>query len=193
MDGTLTVPVLDFDAIRADLGVKGPILEAIENMSPQDQHVAREKLLGHERRAAQRSQLNPGCVELLQWARSEKLKLALVTRNTPESVATVISKFGLEFDTLITRDDRPYKPMPDPALLACKRLGVSPADAWFIGDGNHDIECAVAADITSVWISHGEPRDFTAVPTAAVRDLWELLDLLRAIQTKSTVSNGTDV
>jgi len=189
MDGTLTRPNLDFDAIRADVGVVGPILEAIDLLSADQQQIAHKKLLFHERLGAQTSELNDGCVELLRWVESVGIRTALVTRNTPESVETILRKFGLNFDVRITRDDKPYKPQPEPAWLACSRLGIDPTHAWFVGDGCHDIECAVAADIASVWISHGQPCSFDARPTVTVRDLLELHELLRQFAHAPTVDD----
>ena len=44
LDGTLTKPVLDFDAIRAEIGgIEGPILEAMVDLSPEDR--ARAELI----------------------------------------------------------------------------------------------------------------------------------------------------
>src|SRR5277367_6240230 len=68
MDGTLTQPLLDFDQIRRDMGIgNGPILESIKKMNPAERTVAEQILFRHEDRAAEESELNPGCRELLQW------------------------------------------------------------------------------------------------------------------------------
>jgi FMN phosphatase YigB (HAD superfamily) len=49
-----------------------------------------------------------------------------------------------------------------------------------IGDGSHDIFAGRAAGVPTVWISHGNDRPFDAEPWRAVRDLHDLLRLLRS-------------
>ena len=44
-----------------------------------------------------------------------------------------------------------------------------------------DIEAGVAAEIATVWISHGQPKTFTAQPRHTVRDLLELTDWLQQL------------
>jgi HAD superfamily hydrolase (TIGR01509 family) len=182
MDGTLTRPVLDFDAIRRDIGIgNGPILESIKKMASEEKTIAERILHGHEDRAAEASELNPGCRELLNWLVSVDVATALVTRNTRRSVDTVFRRHGLHFDICITREDGKYKPDPAPLYLACERLNVKAADAWMIGDGYHDIEAGVAARMRTVWISHGSEKTFSATPTHVVRDLIELQKFLRIL------------
>lgn len=181
MDGTLTRPRLDFDQIRRDMGITGPILESLKRM-PEADRLTKEKILhDHEDRAACESELNEGCEALLRWLDDIAMPIALVTRNTRKNVATVFNRHGLKIDVCVTREDGKYKPDPAPLFLACERLNVAPADAWMVGDGYHDIEAGLAAKIRTVWISHGKKRDFVAEPEITVRDLIELGSLLREL------------
>ena len=104
MDGTLTEPLLDFPAIRAEIGVGDrPLLEAIALMSPDQRATAEAILHRHEEHAATQSTLNPGCDELIAWVRQRNLATALITRNSRASAASVLQRHGLAFDVLITR------------------------------------------------------------------------------------------
>jgi HAD superfamily hydrolase (TIGR01549 family) len=182
MDGTLTRPVLDFDAIRQDMGIgNGPILESMKKMNPAERAIAEQILFRHEDRAAQESELNDGCRALLEYVEQLGISSALITRNTRKSVETVFHRHGLHFDICITREDGKYKPDPAPLLLACERLKVKPADAWMVGDGYHDIEAGLAARMPAIWISHRSERSFAAVPTRVVNDLLQLMELLRVV------------
>ena len=182
MDGTLTEPLLNFAAIRVEMGIAAdsPLLEALAQMTPGERTAAEAILHRHEERAATESTLNPGCDELIAWVREQHLHTALITRNSRISAACVLERHGLAFDVLITRDDGKFKPDPDPLLLACEKLGVKPDQAWMIGDGSHDIFAGRAAGVPTVWISHGRTRDFDAEPWKTVPDLQELLRLLRS-------------
>lgn len=180
MDGTLTRPLLDFPRIKADLGIGNrPILESLALMADADRQRAEAILHRHEERAAAASELNEGCVELLAWIGERSLPTALITRNTRKSVKTVLARHGLSFPVLITREDGPHKPHPDPLYIACETLKVDVRRTWMIGDGSYDIEAGNAAGARTVWISHGGTQDFAAEPWRIVRDLPELTALLR--------------
>jgi HAD superfamily hydrolase (TIGR01509 family) len=180
MDGTLTRPMLDFPRIKAEMGIGDrPILEAMAQMAPGDRAMAEVILRRHEEDAAERSELNEGCHELLQWLDGRRTRVALVTRNSRRSVRTVLRRHRLSVDVLITREDARFKPDPEPLHRACWRLGLDAAEAWMIGDSHHDIEAGRAAGMPTVWISHGRERYFTAEPTWTKRDLCELLGWMR--------------
>ena len=183
MDGTLTEPAIDFPALKAAMGIPlaQPILEALAAMTPANRTAAETILHDYEDRAATESKLNPGCDRLIEWIAQRKFKTALITRNSRKSVASVLGRHGLSFDLLLTREcaNGKYKPDPTPLLMACAQLGVSPDDAWMIGDSFHDVNAGVAAGIKTVWLSHGQPRTFENEPWQEVRDLGELLGLLQ--------------
>ena len=179
MDGTLTEPMLDFPLIKQEMGIGGrPILEALAEMPPAERAAAEAVLLRHEERAAAHCRLNPGCHAVLDWLRARGVLTALITRNSPLSVNTVVRRHRLPLETLITRDDGPFKPDPHPLRLACRKLGVTEAQAWMVGDGQYDIEAATAAGMKSVWISHGRPKPFDAEAWRTMPDLLALLNLL---------------
>src|SRR5205807_3799833 len=68
MDGTLTEPMLDFPAIKAEMGIgTRPILEALAELTGPSRAAAEAVLLRHEEHAAENSTLNPGCREVLEW------------------------------------------------------------------------------------------------------------------------------
>lgn len=180
MDGTLTEPMLDFPRIKAEMGIgPGPILESLAELDESRRRQAEAVLWRHERTAAENSRLNIGCLELLEWLAAEGIAMALVTRNSRLSADTVAARHNLKIDLLITREDGPFKPSPFPLALACERLGISCDETWMVGDGQYDVEAAIAAKIRAVWISHAKPRAFDAQPWLTVANLAELTDLLK--------------
>ncbi|MEZ0267873.1 MAG: HAD family hydrolase, partial [Phycisphaerae bacterium] len=57
------------------------------------------------------------------------------------------------------------------------RVGVAPADAWFVGDHpENDVVGARRAGLTEVWVRHGRP--WTAAEPAPARQIDRLGDLL---------------
>jgi HAD superfamily hydrolase (TIGR01549 family) len=183
MDGTLTEPMLDFPKIKAEMGIGSrPILEALAEMSSERRAEAEAILLRHEDRAAARSTLNPGCRELLAHLHESGIATALITRNSRRSVEIVVRLHSLKFETVIAREDGPFKPSPVPLHLACRKLAVVHSRAWMVGDGQYDIEAARAALIAPVWVSHGRARPFETTPWREVRDLGELLSMVKACE-----------
>lgn len=180
MDGTLTRPMIDFDAIRAEIGIRGPILEAIRGFPPERLRHAHAVIDRHEREAAERSTLNDGCRAVLAECRRRGLPTALVTRNSASSTRVVLELHNLAFDHVFHRENGPPKPDPESIWQACRALRVDPADTWMVGDGRHDIEAAIAAGATGVWLAHDPRRNFDAVPDAVVASLVELQSLLAA-------------
>ncbi len=190
MDGTLTEPMLDFPLIKREMGIGDrPSLESLKQMSEADRLRAENVLHRHEEHAAENSSLNPGCRELLAWLHDRAINVALVTRNTRRSVRTVLRRHALNIDVLITREDAPQKPDPQALLLACQQLRVPADQAWMIGDGQYDIEAALAVPMRSVWVSHGPDKPFAAVPWQSVANLPELTALLA----RCTHDNGSTV
>ena len=182
MDGTLTQPMLNFPAIKAEMGIGDrPILEAMAEMDASQLQQAEEILHRHEELAADESTLNVGCEELLHWIGEKRIPIALITRNSKRSVDVVLARHQLKMDLLITRDDGVFKPDPKPLLIACDALNIQPSDAWMIGDGQYDVEAGLAAGCKTIWISHGNERQFEAQPWRTVRDLPQLHNLLRDV------------
>ena len=182
MDGTLTQPLLDFAAIRRDLGLPPDeaILEAMDAMTPPDREAADRVLDRHEHDAAERSTLAAGCHAILDYLREERLPFAVVTRNSRRALEIVWQKHCLPPCPTTTRDDAAYKPDPAPLRLAASRIGLEPADCWMVGDGEYDVLAAAAAGMVCVWISNGEARPFATKPDVTLATLNDLLSMLRS-------------
>lgn len=151
MDGTLTVATIDFDAIRAEIGLPNePILEAVLRMPPVERDRAEAILHRHEVMAAEASRLQPFAAEVVAAIREAGLPVALMTRNSRWSARHFLEKHGLAFDFIRAREDGAMKPSPEPIHDICRAFGVSPSDTWAVGDFRFDLICANAAGSTSV-------------------------------------------
>lgn len=180
MDGTITRPMLDFDAIRRDIGIERgqPILEAMAKMDSDELQAAQAILDRHEREAAEASTLNEGWERLACFIRDRGLSTALITRNSRQSMTTVCQLHGLCFDMLIAREDAPPKPDPRALFMACERLQVTVDAAWMIGDGGYDVQAGLAAGMKTVWLSNRSDKDLQVAPWQTVATLGDLVDLL---------------
>jgi phosphoglycolate phosphatase len=183
LDGTLTEPALDFDAIRAEIGLPPglPILEQLEGAPAAERARAEEILRRHERDAIARARLADGCLELLAHLGALQIGTAILTRNVREVVDAFACAFGLSFRAAYTREDGPPKPAPDGVLALCARLDAAPADTLVVGDYKFDIiagrraGCRTAL-VTTRALAPAELPDW-GPPDMVVRSLRELMPL----------------
>lgn len=103
----------------------------------------------------------PGAEELLTEIAETGTTVALVT-NTTEDVARVPLEFidRTRFDVVVTGCMVPNgKPAPDPYLLACERLGVSPASTVAVEDSVTGATAAVTAGCRVLYVpsTEGQP------------------------------------
>lgn len=183
LDGTLTRPWFDFDAIRREIGLptepRTPILEAMQDMTPERRARTEAILLREEASGADESELWDDALEVLTAIRSASIPTALLTRNSRRSAYMVLGRHSLTFDCVYTREDGPVKPAPDAVLAICGQLGVSPRDSWVVGDYLFDIQAGNDAGATTVlMIGDKDPPDYADQASHLVRRLSELLKLL---------------
>ncbi len=153
MDGTIWESPVRIAAVRDELGIPHdgrPILHRIAELPPSQQLRAIEVLEAHEREGVERGSLRPGTHALLAFLRCRGVRSVLVTNNSRESTDAVLSRHGLAFDLVLTRDDGPLKPDPRAFLGPLARLGVRPEEAIVLGDSHFDLQAAHAAGIRAV-------------------------------------------
>ncbi len=184
LDGTLTKPYFDFDAIRREVGLpigsKVPILESLAFMTPDQRTRAEEILHRHEYAAAVSSELQDGAIEVLSMLRARSIPIGLLTRNSRSSVELVLTRHDINiFDYVYTREDGPPKPSPEPILAMCRRWSVEPISAWVVGDYLFDLQAGRAAGATTVLMIGDDPHpEFADQAHHVIRRLRDLLPLM---------------
>lgn len=180
-DGTLTKPHLDFDAIRADIGVGGPILEAMAGMDGRQRERAERILLEHEWQAARHAVLQEDAAEVVAACRATGRPVAILTRNARAPVQDVLSRFSIQVDALRTREDGATKPSPEPVLAICRTLGTEARSSWVVGDFLFDVQSGSKAGARTVlMIGDGATPPYAHEADHVIRRLRELLPLLDA-------------
>lgn len=188
LDGTITRPYLDFAAIRAELSLDGtqPVLEAMERMSPERRAQARAILEQHEEEAARNSELYDGAHAILAGLHEREIAVGLLTRNSRQSVATVLNKHGLAFDFVRTREDGVLKPSAEPVLAICRALNAVPERTLMVGDFLFDIQAGAAAGtMTALMIGDGEPPAFADRADYVIRRLDEVVAIVDSARTET--------
>jgi HAD superfamily hydrolase (TIGR01549 family) len=171
LDGTLVDSRLDFVAMRQEMELPPdqPILEALAGLAPQHAERCRAILDRHELAGAERAILLPGVPELLDWLHRRGIRQAIATRNSRQITTTTLSKVGVAFDLVLTRDDGPVKPDPWPVLHACTMWDLMPQEVVVIGDFRFDVEAGRAAGSRTVLLTH--PHDPRLHPNTEGADL----------------------
>ena len=117
--------------------------------------------------------LYPGVIEGLETLKAAGVPLAVVTNKAGAFTLPLLESTGLAgyFDVVVSGDLLP-RPKPDamPLIWACGRLGVSPADALFIGDSVNDFRAARAAGCHIFLLPYGynEGRDVQELDCDAI-------------------------
>jgi len=178
-DGTLTKPCLDFDLIRAEIGVTGPILEAMEDLDLPSRERAERILFRHEWEAARNAVLQEDAVDVVAGCRTLGHPVAIMTRNARPTVLHVLEKFGIVLDAIRTREDGAIKPSPEPVFSLCHELDADPKLSWVVGDFLFDILSGQSAGTRTVlMIGDGERPGFATQADHVIRSLRELVTLL---------------
>jgi HAD superfamily hydrolase (TIGR01549 family) len=182
MDGTLTEPHIDFQALRRELGIMvGDIVDHLRSVDDAERRRLEGILHRFEEDAAANATLQPGAAELLDALRARGIKLGLLTRNSRRSVNTVLAKFNLRFDATLTREDGPYKPSPEPVLALAQQWGLSPAEMLVVGDYLHDLRCARDAGSRGVLLINDNVPEWAHEADFIIHDLGELPGVLERI------------
>jgi len=159
MDGTLTVAVHDFAAIREALGIpaEDDILTHLAAL-PADEAAAKHAwLLEHERELAEASTAATGAVELVRELAARGCRLGILTRNARELAHVTLEAIGLAdcfpVEHVLGRDEAAPKPSPVGLLKIAAAWGVAPSELVMVGDYRFDLDCGRAAGARTILVN----------------------------------------
>ena len=182
LDGTITQPYFDFDAIREEIGLardSGPVLESMETMSPQQRERAEQILHFHEQQAVTESKLNTGAGQTLSRLREMGIHIGVLTRNKRTNAFAIARKHDLQFDAVIGREEGPVKPDAFGVLELCRQFGVEAAQTLLVGDYLFDLLCAKTAGAVAVLLAnHNRAGEFAEHADFCISNIREILDII---------------
>ncbi len=179
-------PPRDPDEVAAFVGDGARLLMARALGLAQDDPITAEALARfnayYAAHAADHSTCMPGAREALDAC--AHLPLAVVTNKPRSATVPLLDALGLSprFKVVVAGGDGPLKPDPTPIRTALAPLGVSPHDAWVVGDGPQDIVAGKAAGAGTVAVLGGfgkEAEIQEAGPDLVIPSLHGLAALLR--------------
>ena len=169
LDGTLTLPVHDFDAIRKTLGLPEgrPILEALAELPPSEAADLHRQLEEIEQGLAERGRPWPEVGEVLGNLASRGARLGILTRNTHSLARVTLAAAGLDlfFETtaILGRTDADPKPSPAGVERLLEHWDCRAEDTVVVGDYLFDLQAGRAAGCRTVLVDregHGRWRDW---------------------------------
>lgn len=106
----------------------------------------------------QQPQLFYGVPELLARLDADAVPWGVVTNKLRRFTQPLLQRVGLHQRAacVVSGDDAPNpKPAPDTLLLACAEAGVVPAQCWYVGDAERDIQAGKAAGMKTAVAMYG--------------------------------------
>jgi HAD superfamily hydrolase (TIGR01549 family) len=139
MDGTLTVPNIDFLEMYRRCGIhpSKDILAEIDGMTEPEQKERHAIICEMEQEAIETMRIMPGALEVMDWLYIHRIPSAIVTRNTLHSARALQEQLhSTDLTTVIARDNTYHPPKPDPAAMhfLCRKWRTHSSNIIMVGD-----------------------------------------------------------
>ena len=184
LDGTLTIAVHDFNAIREELGIPEgqPIIKTLESLPLKESRNKKKKLQEIEEKLALNASPAPGVEKLLETLNSQNYFFGILTLNTRENAWITLKALGLsEYftnESVIGRWCAEPKPSPNGIKKLLNHWNVYANDALIIGDYLYDLQVGRAAKIATVHVDPSGNFEWPELTDISVCSLNELTEML---------------
>jgi len=181
LDGTLTVAVHDFAAIRRELEIPddSDILGHLNSLPPHHAQPLHERLQEIELELAGVTRAAPGALQLLEHLQRSGALLGILTRNTRDNALHTLDLVGLGTffhpDHVLGRDEVLPKPAPDGIHLLADRWGTAPESTIMVGDYQYDLQAGRSAGALTVHVDASRSFRWPELADVSVVTLEELL------------------
>jgi 2-haloacid dehalogenase len=104
-------------------------------------------------------EVDPGTTQILRDLRGRGLRLYALSNWSAETFAIargMIAELALFDDILVSGEARLLKPDPELFQMACRRFGVSPAEAFFVDDIAANVDGARAVGLTAIQFTDSD-------------------------------------
>ncbi len=184
LDGTLTVAVHDFQAIRAELGIPATA-DILEFINSRDRDTAEKMLASLDRieiKLATNSKPAEGAVELITELKKAGAQLGIITRNTKENAKISLEKIGIlhqfEDHCILGREEAAPKPDPAPINQLLAYWGISAEQAVMIGDYLFDLQTGKSAGTATIHAGSNLGAVWPDLTDIHVTSLTQLVQML---------------
>ena len=182
MDGTLTVPIHNFDEIRKALDIPNDqdILEFLDSLPEEEARKRHDLLEKIEIELASQAIPMKGLKRLMEVLASKNVKMGVLTRNTRENALITLEAIGVRHlfsaENILGRDEALPKPDPDGVLKLLGQWQANAETSVMVGNYIHDLESGKKAKTSTVLIDHLGEFLWPDMADLMVKDLEELAD-----------------
>lgn len=158
LDGTLTIAVHDFAAIRRELDLPSdqPILEQLATLPARHASVRHERLNRIEEELVAAARAQPGIDAALATLRARGAILGILTRNNKRNALETlrVCRLAAHFEPrfVMGRDDCALKPSGDGIRRLLDLWGGAPEEAVMVGDYLYDLLAGRDAGTATVYV-----------------------------------------
>jgi HAD superfamily hydrolase (TIGR01509 family) len=185
LDGTLTLPVHDFPAIRTALGMTetdSDILRFLASLPPAEGAARHARLIEIEYELADRTAAAPGAGRLLDQLFRRGARIGILTRNTREIALHTLGQIGLKgyftADDILGRDEAAPKPHPAGIEKLLAAWGNAPDETVMVGDYLFDLQVGRAAGTATIHVDPSCAFRWPELADMAVATLEELAEAM---------------
>ncbi len=185
LDGTLTIPVHDFPAIRVALGMgesDTDILQFLASLPPDEAAIRRARLIRIEYELADRTAAAPGAGQLLDRLLRRGARVGILTRNTREIALHTLGLIGLKgyftSDAILGRDEAAPKPHPEGIGKLLAVWGGAPDETVMVGDYLFDLQVGRAAGAATIHVDRSGAFRWPELADLSVSTLEELAEAM---------------
>ena len=183
LDGTLTVPVHDFVAIRAALGMADTdpdILGFLASLPAAEAATRHARLIEIEYELSSRTAAAPGAGRLLDRLLRRGSRIGILTRNTREIALHTLGQIGLRnyftADAILGREEAAPKPHPEGIEKLLDAWGSAPDEAVMVGDYLFDLQVGRAAGTATIHVDTSGAFRWPELADLAVATLEDLAE-----------------
>ena len=186
LDGTLTVAVHDFAAIRRELEIPdgSDILGHLASLPPDHAQPLHDRLQEIELELACITRAATGALALLQHLQDSGALAGILTRNTRENALRTLDLVGLgrffDPDHVLGRDEALPKPDPDGIQRLAHIWGIAPGTMVMVGDYQYDLQSGRAAGALTVHVDTTRSFRWPELADVSVGTLEELIRWIKS-------------
>ena len=188
LDGTLTVAVHDFKAIKVALGIppQADILGYLDALPLEESALLHSRLDSMERELSAKTAAADGARELLAMLAEDDCVIGVLTRNTHAIARLTLQLTGLEdffpeASYIIGRQEAAPKPDPAGALHLASLWNAVPDDIVLIGDYHYDLLCGRSIGAATIHVDTSGEFRWSELADLRVTSLCEVAEMRKLV------------
>ena len=130
------------------------------------------------------ARVEAGAEEVFKTLKSAAIPMGIVSNSgfTARAVFSYVREFKLDhyFEFMMSTADYGFR-KPDARILltACRRLGLDPAQVWYVGNSiEHDVTAARRAGMPAIWYNGADSPSSSPTPDATISSWQNLTQIL---------------